>query len=463
MSLVYLFIGVIIGGIIGYLFAKNKQPQSNNSVSDEDVLLLKEQIEAEKNKFSSLQVELATVKSDFKNKDELAKQYYSENEKLKQQFREISDESTAFKTKVEHLEKLLTEQKEELLQIQNQYTEKFKIIAHEAIEQQAKKQLEIGEKRIEEILKPLNTDLKNFKETVNNTYIKNTQERASLKEEIKQLTALNSAMREDAKKLTNALTQDSKKQGNWGELVLEKILEKSGLVKDREYTMQFSTTSAEGNRIQPDVVVDLPDNKHIIIDSKVSLTAYNNLINCEDEEERKVYLKAHLDSIKQHINGLSEKAYQLAENINSPDFVLLFLPIESSFSIATQADDNLFNMAWSKNIVIVSPSTLLATLKTIASLWKHEYQNRNVLEIARLAGTMYDKFFGFIKDMEDIGNRLRQADDSYSKAMNKLQHGSGNLLNTAQKVKKLGAKTKKDIGEKYAIESPNNTEEEETE
>lgn len=464
MPIIYLTIGLLLGSLTGFLFAKVRfkdlQKEHDNEPNIEDHNnSLKQELTHKKDELSRLKIEFASISTNLENKIEQINLYKEDNSDLKNQLTEISNERTKFQTKVHLLENQLSEQKEEMLQIQNKFTEKFKVIAHEVIQDQSKKQLEFGEKRIEEILKPLNNDLKTFKETINNTYIKNTQERASLKEEIKQLTALNSAMREDAKKLTNALTKDSKQQGNWGEMVLEKILEKSGLVKDREYTLQFSSSSPDGKRIQPDVVVNLPENKHIIIDSKVSLTAYNNLINCEDDNERKLYLKAHIDSIKNHINGLSDKGYYLGKNLNSPDFVLMFLPIESSFSIATQSDENIFNLAWSKNIVIVSPSTLLATLKTIASLWKHEYQNQNVMEIARLAGTMYDKFYGFIEDMESIGTRLRQAGDSYTKAMNKLQHGNGNLLTTAQKVKDLGAKTKKNIGEKYSIESSeeNNT------
>jgi DNA recombination protein RmuC len=220
-------------------------------------------------------------------------------------------------------------------------------------------------------------------------------------------------------------------------------------VRDREYRIQTSMNGAFGARFFPDVIIDLPDEKHLIVDSKVSLIAYERLVNCDTEDERKVFAKAHIESIRSHITSLSSKRYQDLYQITSPDFVLLFVPIESSFSIAVQLDAELFNYAWDKRVVIVSPSTLLATLRTIASIWKQERQNRNVLEIARLSGEMYDKFAGFIVDMEGIGKSIRSTQDNYDKAINKLSTGRGNLIGTADKVKKLGAKADKQIDQKY--------------
>jgi DNA recombination protein RmuC len=256
-------------------------------------------------------------------------------------------------------------------------------------------------------------------------------------------------IQEDATNLTRALKGDNKKQGNWGEVILERILESSGLTKDREYRIQNSLTGNEGNRLQPDIIIDLPDNKHLVIDSKVSLVAYEQYVNASTEEDRLLYLKQHIFSIKTHIQGLSNKNYQALHQINSPDFVVLFIPIESSFGLAVQQDAELFNFAWDKKVVVVSPSTLLATLRTIASIWKQERQNRNVLEIARLSGTLYDKFVGFVADMEGIGKNIRQSQDAYDKAMNKLHTGAGNLSATSEKIKALGAKTNKQIDSKY--------------
>ena len=220
-------------------------------------------------------------------------------------------------------------------------------------------------------------------------------------------------------------------------------------MRDREYRIQASLNGSDGGRLQPDVIIDLPDEKHLIIDSKVSLIAYERLVNCETEEERKLFSKAHVESLRNHVHGLSSKNYHDLYQVNSPDFVLLFVPIESSFSFAVQLDADLFSDAWDKRVVIVSPSTLLATLRTIASIWKQERQNRNVLEIARLSGEMYDKFVGFVGDMEGIGKNIKQSQDSYDKALNKLVDGRGNLTVTAEKIKKLGAKANKQIDVKY--------------
>jgi DNA recombination protein RmuC len=275
------------------------------------------------------------------------------------------------------------------------------------------------------------------------------EERNILKGVITQLMELNKQISDEAHNLTKALKGDSKKQGNWGEVILERVLERSGLVKDQEYRIQASMQTTDGSRYQPDVIIDLPDEKHLVIDSKVSLVAYERLVNCDIEEERKIYARAHIESLKNHINSLSSKRYHDLYQITSPDFVLLFVPIESSFSIAVQLDGELFNYAWDKRVVIVSPSTLLATLRTIASMWKQERQNRNVLEIARLSGEMYDKFVGFIADMEGIGKNIKLTQDNYEKALSKLSTGRGNLTVTAEKIKKLGAKADKQIDGKY--------------
>jgi DNA recombination protein RmuC len=259
-------------------------------------------------------------------------------------------------------------------------------------------------------------------------------------------------MNMETKNLSNALKGDNKKQGNWGEMILERVLERSGLVKNQEYRTQATHQSSEGQNFQPDVIIDLPDDKHLIIDAKVSLVAYERLVNCENEEERENYTKQHIASIRGHIQGLSSKNYSELYKINSPDFVMLFIPIESSFGIAVQKDAELFNFAWDKRVVIVSPSTLLATLRTIASMWKQERQNRNVMEIARLSGEMYDKFIGFMADMEGIGKNIRLSQDAYDKALNKLSTGRGNLGVTAEKIKKLGAKTGKQLDQKFINE-----------
>jgi len=284
---------------------------------------------------------------------------------------------------------------------------------------------------------------------VQKSYKSESDERITLKAEIKNLVDLNRQISEEANNLTKALKGENKTQGNWGELILEKVLERSGLVKDQEYRMQFSTSNEEGRRIQPDAVILLPDNKHIIVDSKVSLVAYELLVNCTAEEERMRLMKDHLSSVRSHVKSLSEKNYPASADFNTPDFVLLFIPIESSFSVAVQADQELFGYAWDRKIVIVSPSTLLATLRTIASVWKQERQTKNAIEIAKQSGALYDKFVGFLEDMDKIGKSMETSRNMYDAAMNKLYRGTGNLVKRAQDIEKLGAKTTKQMPVKY--------------
>jgi DNA recombination protein RmuC len=274
-----------------------------------------------------------------------------------------------------------------------------------------------------------------------------------LKAELKKLYDLNNKISEEANNLTKALKGDVKKQGNWGEVVLERILERSGLNEGEQgYQKQFSDTTEDGKRIQPDIVINLPDNKHIIVDSKVSMIAYERAVNAESEEERVKCVKEHLVSLRTHIKGLSEKHYQTASMLNSPDFVLLFVPIEASFGVAIQEDHELFTYAWDQKVVIVSPSTLLATLRTISSIWQQENQTRNAIEIAKQGGALYDKFVGFIADMETIGKNLLTTQKTYDSAVNKLHTGAGNLVRRAENIKKLGAKATKELPQKMLEE-----------
>ncbi|WP_029274933.1 DNA recombination protein RmuC [Pedobacter borealis] len=343
----------------------------------------------------------------------------------------------------------LAEQKLSFEQSQEKLNKDFELIANKILEEKSSKFIEQNRTNLDIILNPLKENIKAFEDKVEKVYKAESDERNTLKGVISLLMDQSKQIQEDANNLTKALKGDSKKQGNWGEVILEKVLERSGLVRDQEYRIQASHISAEGGRYQPDVVIDLPDNKHLVVDAKVSLVAYERSVSAERDEEREGYVKQHLASIKNHILELSAKNYQDLYKINSPDFVLLFVPIESSFSIAVQKDAELFNFAWDRRVVIVSPSTLLATLRTIASMWKQERQNRNVMEIARLSGSMYDKFVGFISDMENIGKHIKNGQDAYDKAINKLSVGSGNLTNTSEKIKKLGAKTTKQIDTKY--------------
>ncbi|MEO6977102.1 MAG: DNA recombination protein RmuC, partial [Mucilaginibacter sp.] len=343
----------------------------------------------------------------------------------------------------------IQEQKIEVDQIRKDFQLEFQNIANKLLDEKSQKFIETNRSNLDILLNPLKENIKAFEDKVEKVYNMETAERNTLKGVITQLMDLNKLISSEAQNLTKALKGDNKKQGNWGEVILEKVLERSGLVKGQEYRLQASIITTDGTRLQPDAIIDLPDDKHLIIDSKVSLIAYERLVNCETEEERKLHSKAHVDSIRSHVNGLSSKNYHDLYQINSPDFVLLFVPIESSFSFAVQIDAELFSDAWDKRVVIVSPSTLLATLRTIASIWKQERQNRNVLEIARLSGAMYDKFVGFVGDMEGIGKNIKQSQSAYDSALNKLSEGSGNLIKTAEKIKGLGAKANKQIDQKH--------------
>jgi len=375
----------------------------------------------------------------------LKKELSGEREKLSDSLRSLESSRAYLQAQQEKIE----EQKSEIKNNQEKFNKDFELIASRILEEKSIKFTEHSRANLDLIIKPLRENLKTFEDKVDKVYKAESDERNILRGHINQLIEQSNLMNQETKNLTRALKGDSKKQGNWGELILERVLERSGLVKDQEYRIQASHQSSDGSRFQPDVVIDLPDDKHLIIDAKVSLTAYERLVNCESDEDRNLFTKQHISSIRSHIIELSSKNYSELYRINSPDFVMLFIPIESSFSIAVQHDAELFNFAWEKHVVIVSPSTLLATLRTIASMWKQERQNRNVMEIARLSGEMYDKFIGFMSDMEGIGKNIKQSQDAYDKAINKLSSGRGNLSTTAEKIKKLGARTGKQLDQKF--------------
>jgi DNA recombination protein RmuC len=339
---------------------------------------------------------------------------------------------------VQHRIDSLNEAKEAL-------TNQFKNLANEILEDKAKKFTEQNAQQLDILLKPLQTKLSEFKEQVSNSYEKESRERFALKHEIERLANLNLKMSDEARSLTNALKGDSKIQGNWGELVLESILESSGLRKGEEYLVQDSHTQADGSRLQPDVIIKLPEGRHLVIDSKVSITAYARHTEAASTDEADKELLAHIQSIRQHIQGLSGKNYAGIADIASVDFVLMFIPIEPAFLSALKSAPNLYQEALSKNIVLVCPSTLMATLRTVAHLWRQDQQNKNAMEIARQCANLYDKFVGFVEDLEQIGKRLDQAQSSYHDAFNKLKSGKGNLIKAAEKVKELGVKPNKMI------------------
>jgi DNA recombination protein RmuC len=324
-------------------------------------------------------------------------------------------------------------------------TNQFKNLANEILEDKSKRFTEQNAASLDALLKPLQTKLTEFKEQVSNAYGNEARERYALKSEIERLANLNLKMSDETRSLTQALKGDSKVQGNWGELVLESILESSGLRKGEEYVVQDSHTQSNGSRLQPDVVIKLPEGRSLVVDSKVSITAYARHAETSDEKTAEQELAAHIQSLRQHIQGLSGKNYSSLYGIGSVDFVLMFVPIEPAFLLALKTTPNLYQEALTKNIVLVCPSTLMATLRTVAHLWRQDHQNRNALEIAKQCGNLYDKFVGFVDDLEKLGQRLDQAQTSYHDAFNKLKTGKGNLIRSAEKVRELGVKPSKNL------------------
>ena len=447
MEILFLVIGLALGFVIAFLFFKGKQ----NSGGDTSMLDSKINELDKQNAILKIQIEASS-----KENQKIVSEFKTEKERLVFDVEKYRTELNASNSRIDgSIEKFkaqeekFTSLKSELDNVHKKYSTEFENIANKILDEKSQKFTDQNKTNLDIILNPLKEKIKDFEAKVDKAYKDESAERITLKAEIKNLVDLNKQISEDANNLANALKGENKTQGNWGELILEKVLERSGLVKDQEYRLQFSTNNDEGKRIQPDAVIMLPDNKHIVVDSKVSLVAYEAFVNSSIEDDKAKFIKEHILSVRTHIKSLSEKNYQSSSDFNTPDFVLLFIPIESSFSIAVQADQELFNFAWDKKIVIVSPSTLLATLRTIASVWKQERQTKNAIEIAKQSGALYDKFVGFIEDMDKIGKSIDTSKLAYEGAINKLHKGSGNLVKRAQDIEKLGAKTTKQISSKY--------------
>jgi DNA recombination protein RmuC len=343
------------------------------------------------------------------------------------------------------LEERQANQKNELEELRQKFTLEFQNLANRIFEEKSSTFSKQNKDQLELLLQPFRDNLKEFETKVDKVYKDENTERISLKTEIKLLAELNKQISTEANNLATALKGDNKTQGNWGELVLETVLEHSGLREGSEYSLQFTTQNVQGDTIRPDVVVHLPEGKHIVIDSKVSLNAYAAMVGSETEEDKKRFLKAHVESVKSHIKLLSEKSYQSSGELITPDFVLMFLPIEAAFAAALHSESDMYLYAMDKKIVLVSPTTLLATLRTVSSIWRQEQRNRNAELIATEAGKMYDKLAGFVGDMEALGLQLERTSRTYSETMKKLSEGTGNLITRAEKLKKMGLKTTKEI------------------
>ena len=393
--------------------------------------------------------------------EQLKKQFQTEKLQFEKSFLQLSSEKDTIQKEKESLAIQLAkkendfenlwernkEQKQEVEQLQEKFTKEFENLANKILEEKTNKFTEQNKENLKNILSPLQEKILHFEKKVEDTHKESIDYHAALRQQILGLREMNAQMSKETLNLTKALKGDSKMQGNWGELVLERVLEKSGLEKDREYFVQQSHVTEDGNRVFPDVIINLPDGKKMVIDSKVTLTAYERYINEEEDNLKNQHLKEHVVSINRHVEQLGNKNYHDLYHMESPDFVLLFIPIESAFAIALNEDTTLYNKAFEKNIVIVTPSTLLATLRTIDSMWTNQKQQENAIEIARQAGALYDKFEGFVGDLIKIGKKMEEAKVEYGNAMNKLVDGKGNLITSVEKLKKMGAKAKKALPE----------------
>ncbi|HEX8270251.1 MAG TPA: DNA recombination protein RmuC [Flavobacterium sp.] len=374
-------------------------------------------------------------------------QLEADKERIRTEKDALAVQLTKKEADFDHLFERNSEQKQEVEKLQEKFTKEFENLANKILEEKSNKFTEQNKENLKNILSPLQDKIHLFEKKVEDTHKESIDYHAALRQQILGLREMNETMSRETLNLTRALKGDSKMQGNWGELVLERVLEKSGLEKGREYEMQQSFTNEFGQRVFPDVVINLPDGKKMIVDSKVSLTAYEKFINAEDEILRAGFLKEHVNSIRRHVEQLGEKNYHDLYQIESPDFVLLFIPIEPAFAMALNEDSALYNKAFEKNIVIVTPSTLLATLRTIDSMWANQKQQENAYEIARQAGALYDKFEGFVGDLIKLGKKIDESKVEYQGAMNKLVEGKGNLITSVEKLKKMGAKAKKALPE----------------
>lgn len=456
MNILFLLIGLVLGLVIGFFFANSRKGGSQNIDNDYQKILTDKTVLEDRLKTIS-ENNQASINNLNLQIEKLNLELSQSRNQILTLNQELERERTSLKTQLEAKKEEIANQQKLITEMQNSLTKDFEVIANKILDEKSHKFTEQNKNNLDIILNPLKEKIKSFEEKVENTYRAEANERNTLKGSIEELMKLNKQISDEANNLSSALKGNTKQQGNWGEFVLEKILESSGLIEGENYVLQaegMGLVDAEGNRYQPDVVVHLPDEKHIIIDSKVSLIAYEKLVSTNETELKEKYIKEHIASIKAHILNLSNKNYQDLFGVKSPDFVLLFVPIESSFSIAIQNDKDLFEFAWNKKIVIVTPSTLLATLKTVASIWKQEKQTRNALDIAKQAGSLYDKFVGFTEDLKKIGDQLNKTQQTYNDAFSKLHTGKGNLTNSIENLKKLGAKTKKQIDKSLLDEEP---------
>lgn len=472
----FLAIGFVLGGLIAWLIlrVRSVSSESNNQAVNElkkmfdesstQLSIAKDRLNRLDDVVKSYQAELVSEKSarlDAATKLsaieakhlEFIRQYetlLAEREKLQHEIKQINESfngsrerSIELDKENKYLKESLDKQKLELEDIGKKFSNEFKLLADQILEDKSQRFTKINQENIDRLLKPLGENIQQFQKQVQEVYEKESKERFSLGNEVKHLRELNQTISQEAKNLTDALKGQAKTQGNWGEMILESILEKSGLVKGREYTVQESIKDSEGKRFQPDVILTYPDKGRVIIDSKVSLVAYERYSSSSNKEEQDKALSEHLRSVRNHIDSLSSKNYQ--ELVGSLEWVMMFIPIEPAYMVVMEADSELWNYAYSRRVLLISPTNLIAALKMIHNLWRHEYQNRNAVEIANRGGLLYDKFVGFVENLTAIGENIHKAHTSYESAFSQLREGKGNLISQAKQLKDLGVKAKKTI------------------
>ena len=424
--LVYILIGSIfclVGFLLGKLITKNKLDKDLTVLNERFVQMVKEN--------ERIQLLMSNLKE--------------EKSLLFTEKHELDIRLTERSLGLENANRKLEDQQKELLKLKEQFSKDFEILANKILEEKSVKFTAQNKENLKNILDPLQEKIQNFEKKVEESHKESIDRHASLREQILGLAAINEQMSKEAVNLTNALKGDSKTQGDWGETQLEVLLEKVGFKNGIHFSTQGGFRDEQGLLKKPDFIINLPDNKHLIVDAKVSLTAYEAYYNEEDENQKEDHLKKHLTSIKKHFKELGEKEYTELYGINTPDYVLMFVPVEPALMLALNEDKKLYLEALDRNVVLVSTSTLLATLSTVSSIWKQEDQKKNVLEIAKRAGALYDKFEGFVQDLVKVGKAINASKESYDGAMNKLVKGNGNLVVSVEKIKKLGAKAKKSI------------------
>lgn len=427
MDYIALIIGLVAGGVVGFLFASLRKKEQPVEVD------------------TSLEIEAGTLRNATIRLEQELTSSKEELTGIKSEYQVLLQSEASLKSKYAALEEKLETQKSELDELQERFRKDFELVANKILEEKSEKFTEQNKKNLDSILNPLKERIGEFQKKVEDSNEKNTERSAALDKHLQMLQELNKEITQETKSLTQALRGDSKTQGNWGELQLESILEKAGLEKDIHYSKETNLKTEDGDNQRLDYIINLPDGKHLILDSKVSLTAYSNYFDTENENEKEQFLKQHLESVNGHVKMLGSKDYQKLHGINSPDYVMMFVANEAALTMALKEDPTLFEKALDKNIVVVSTSTLLATLRTISYIWKQDLQNKNAEEIARQAANLYDKFVGFTEDLIKLGGQMRTATKTYEESMKKLTDGSGNLTRRVENLKKLGVNPSKQI------------------